>query len=297
VRIVKSIDLNGPVHYVDYGGVGTPIVLVHGLGGSSENWLGVGPALAEVGRVLAIDLAGFGRTPLTKTRGCSIPDNVALLDRFLDEVVGEPAVLVGNSMGGMISTFEAAEHPERLAALVLVDPAVPYPAGTPVDPIVEMTFSTYALPNGEDLVAQFVSNMTPEDTVRTAMQLSCYNLDRIAPEVVDAHVLLQIERREMAWANRALVEAARSLMETNSLDERHYGAIRAVTAPTLLIHGEHDRLIPLAAALAVAGMRPDWDVKILDGVGHAPQLEDPSRVAREITRWLPTVLDRSEAKA
>ncbi|MEA2433629.1 MAG: hypothetical protein QOG54_1086 [Actinomycetota bacterium] len=297
MRIEQTIDLDGPVHFVDYGGEGPPIVLVHGLGGSSENWLGVGPELAKVGQVRALDLAGFGRTPLTATRGCSISENVTLLDRFLDEVVGEPAVLVGNSMGAMISTFETAQRPDRVAALVLVDSAVPYPEGTPIDPVVEMTFTTYADPNGEDLVQAFVERMSPEETVRTGMALSCYDVARVAPEIVAAHVQLQVERREMHWANRALVEAARSLMDTNTLDERHYEAIKAITTPTLMIHGEHDRLIPLAAALAVAGLRSDWDIRILDGAGHAPHLEDPLRVAGEISRWLPTVLDLTEATA
>jgi pimeloyl-ACP methyl ester carboxylesterase len=297
VRLERSIDLDGPVHYLDFGGNGLPIVLVHGLGGSSQNWLGAGPLLTETGHVQAIDLAGFGRTPLTESRGCSIPENVALLDRFLEEVVGRPAILVGNSMGAMISTFETAAHPERVAALVLVDSAVPYPDGTPVDPVVEMTFGTYADPNGEEMVRAFVERMSPEDVVRTGMELSCHDITRVEPEIVAAHVLLQNERREMAWANRALVEAARSLLETNSADGGHFDAIRAVTVPTLMIHGEHDRLIPLVAAMAVAGRRPDWDLEILDGVGHAPQLEDPSRVASVIVRWLARVGVPSDAKA
>jgi pimeloyl-ACP methyl ester carboxylesterase len=301
VRISRTIDLKGPVHqrvhYVDHGGRGVPIVLVHGLGGSSETWMGVAPALTEVGHVLALDLPGFGRTPLAEDRVASIEGNVELVDRFISEVTGGPAVLVGNSMGAMTSTFEATEHPENVVALVLIDPAVPHPEGTPVDPAVEMTFTTYAMPNGEELVANYIQTMTPAETVRAGMQLSCFDVARVAPEVVAAHVELQTERRRMAWANRALVEAARSLMETNAVDQRHYEAIKAVTVPTLLMHGEHDRLIPLAAAMAVAGLRPDWDFEILDGVGHAPQLEDPTRVASVVSRWLARLGELSDAKA
>ncbi|MGI9609095.1 MAG: alpha/beta fold hydrolase, partial [Acidimicrobiia bacterium] len=60
---LEIIDLDGPVHYADYGGDGSPMVLVHGLGGSHLNWLHVAHRLAERHRVVAVDLAGFGLTP------------------------------------------------------------------------------------------------------------------------------------------------------------------------------------------------------------------------------------------
>ena len=59
----RTVDLDGPVHYADFGGTGRPVVLVHGLGGSYANWLAVGPRLAALGRVYALDLAGHGLTP------------------------------------------------------------------------------------------------------------------------------------------------------------------------------------------------------------------------------------------
>src|SRR5262245_36769441 len=59
----RVADVGGPVHFIDFGGSGPPMVLVHGLGGSAVNWLAVGPALAQRARVVALDLPGFGRTP------------------------------------------------------------------------------------------------------------------------------------------------------------------------------------------------------------------------------------------
>src|SRR5580658_7670330 len=101
----RTTDLEGPVHYLE-GGSGPPVVLVHGLGGSHVNWLAVAPQLARKRHVLVPDLAGFGRTPLAG-RSSSIEANRALLDSFLRVIVKEPAVLVGNSMGGLISILEA----------------------------------------------------------------------------------------------------------------------------------------------------------------------------------------------
>ncbi len=60
---LRTADLNGPVKYVDFGGKGPPMVLVHGLGGSSVNWFAVGGGLARDHHVYAIDLPGFGRSP------------------------------------------------------------------------------------------------------------------------------------------------------------------------------------------------------------------------------------------
>src|SRR5436309_2865366 len=141
----RTIDLDGPVHYADFGGTGPTLVLVHGLGGSHVNWLAVAPVLARRARVLAVDLAGFGLTPLGE-RSADVHTNRVLLDRFLDTVAAEPAVLVGNSMGGLLAMMEAALAPERVAGLVLVAPAQPRSAEARVDGTVAVLFTLYALP-------------------------------------------------------------------------------------------------------------------------------------------------------
>src|SRR3989442_6426883 len=120
----RVVELGVPLHFVDYGGTGPGIVLVHGLGGAHVNWMAVGPALARRARVVAIDLPGFGRTP-TEGGSASIHASRALLDRFIRKVVGGPAIVVGNSMGGLIGMLEAAEKPENVAGLVLVGAAMP----------------------------------------------------------------------------------------------------------------------------------------------------------------------------
>ena len=141
----RTVDLDGPVHYADFGGSGRPIVLVHGLGGSHANWLSVGGRLAAHGRVLAVDLAGHGRTR-SLGRSARVGANRRLLGHFLDAVAREPAVLVGNSMGGTLSLDEAAAEPGRVASLVLVDPAVPIARGAGFDRQVLAFFAGFALP-------------------------------------------------------------------------------------------------------------------------------------------------------
>jgi len=128
----RRTDLGGPVHWVDLGGPsdGPLLVCVHGLGGSHVNWLALAPLLTPTCRVVALDLAGFGRTR-GHGRSTSVQANADLVHRFLTEVTevtevtGGPAILVGNSMGGLVTALEAASHPEEVAGVVLVGPALP----------------------------------------------------------------------------------------------------------------------------------------------------------------------------
>src|SRR3989442_8461003 len=140
----RTIDLDGPVHYADFGGTGPTLVLVHGLGGSHVNWMAVAPALARDARVLAVDLAGFGRTPLGE-RSADVHANRILLDRFLEGVAAGPAVLVGNSMGGLVAMMEAALAPERAAGPRLGPPSQPGAAPGPLEGRAA-ALSPYALP-------------------------------------------------------------------------------------------------------------------------------------------------------
>jgi pimeloyl-ACP methyl ester carboxylesterase len=283
------IDIDGPINYEDFGGDGPQMVLVHGLGGSLQNWLAVGPKLAERYRVTALDLVGFGRTPRPMGRSAKVADNHKVLDRFLDEVAGGSAILVGNSMGGMISILEAAAEPDKVDALVLVDPAVPYPGGLEADPTVAMTFGAYMMDNAEDLVTSYLTQVGPAAAVRTTMELCCVDIDRVSPDIIASMVELAEERAQMEWANSSMVEAARSLLELAANEDGFFAGIRAITAPTLLINGDSDRLVPLAAAQRIANMRPDWTFEVFADTGHVPQLERPAEFLSTVTNWLDSV--------
>ena len=120
----KVADLDGPVHYLDFGGSGRPLLMVHGLAGSALNWMSVGPRIAESQRALAIDLAGFGQTPLFG-RSATVGASAQLVHEFIERVVGEPVSLMGNSMGGHMAILEASTNRDWVTSMVLVDPAVP----------------------------------------------------------------------------------------------------------------------------------------------------------------------------
>ena len=286
LSLARSLDIDGPVNYLDFGGRGAPMVLVHGLAGSVENWLAVGPRLAELAHVVALDLRGFGRTPLDEGSSASVEANSELLERFVATLFDEPATLVGNSMGGMISLLLAARRPELVRDLVLVDAALPHPPGVEVDPVVLSIFSAYATPGaGEELVRASEEQLGPEGLVRQTMALCCSDVSRVDPVVMDAHVALGHERAAMPWAVDALLEAARSLIDLNARPDDYYDTIRSIECPALLIHGSCDRLIPTAAVEVLAEMKPSWKLEVYDDIGHVPMLEAPERFVASVAAW------------
>lgn len=281
---IREVDLGGPVRYADFGGRGPVCVLVHGLGGASLNWMGVGPLLARRARVLAPDLPGFGSTP-PAGRPASIQANARFLDRFVTEVSGAPAILVGASMGGTVAILEAAAHPEHVAGLVLVDPALPM-AGTP-DRLVLVAFAAYAVPGlGERFLRYRLRTLGPEGMLRQALEFCCAEPSAVGPEVLAAHREFAHQRAGQPWAAGAFLEATRSLVPLVVRRNALRSVIRQAGAPTLLVHGDGDRLVSVVSARAAARMRPDWTFRELPGVGHLPMLEAPERLAGLLTEWL-----------
>ena len=287
----RTTDLGGPVHWVEYGGadggVERPtLVLVHGLGGSHLNWDLLAPHLTPHARVVALDLPGFGRSE-PGDRRTTVHANVEVLDRFLAEVVVGPAVLVGNSMGGMISILATARAGDRVRGVVLLDPAVPGPRRRP-DPVVAGVFAAYALPGvGERFMWLRRHRQTPLARALGLLRLCGVDPDTLPPEVIDRSVELIEQREDVDGMDRAFLTAARSLMLVLADPRRYRRAMADLRQPVLLVHGVRDRLVPVAAARDIARRHPAWRYVELPGVGHVPQLQVPERVAAEILRWLP----------
>jgi pimeloyl-ACP methyl ester carboxylesterase len=283
----RTVELGGPVHIVDHGGRpdGPLVVLVHGLGGSHLNWDLIAPLLTPHARVLALDLPGFGRSE-PGDRRATVQANVAVLDRFLREVAGEPVVLVGNSMGGMISLLETAAAPEFVRGLVLLDPAVPGPRPT-LDPLVALMFTAYALPGvGERHLRARRRRTGAQAQVVEMLRLCGVDPAAVPPSLLDRSAALLEQRQDVAGMDRAFLAAARSLLRV-LLDPRAYRrAMAEVEVPVLLLHGDRDRLVPVQNARDVARRNPGWRYLELSGVGHVPQLQVPERVAADVLAWL-----------
>jgi pimeloyl-ACP methyl ester carboxylesterase len=297
-------DLDGPVYWIEFspdprGGQAAgqatneskpAIVFVHGLGGSHLNWCRVGPSLAAGRRALALDLHGFGLTPGLRAN-TTVQANARLLDQFINEVVGGPVILVGNSMGGTISILETTAHPDLVKGVVLIDPALPLPPQKP-DWQVSGQFLLYALPGlGELAVAKIMSRVQPETAVQQLIQLCFADPSRADPQMIKAEVALATQRHPATSTQataraRVFLAAARSLLRVLARRGNYQKMMAGIDVPVLLIGGEADRLVPIAAIRQAAARNPRWESVFLAGVGHVPQLEVPDAVIAAIGDWL-----------
>jgi pimeloyl-ACP methyl ester carboxylesterase len=296
--ISRWTDIGGPVHYLDFGGPadGPVIVCVHGLGGAAVNWMAIAPLLTGSCRLLAPDLAGHGLTRAGR-RGTGVAANRVLLHQFLASVAPGPAILMGNSMGGMISLLEASAAPAAVTGLILVDPALPVVAARP-DPLAAAMFALYLTPGVGRAVMARRRRLTAEQFVASVLGLCCVDPSRVPADVVARHLKLADQRATFASAERDFATALRSIVATASYPGRraYRRQIGSITRPVLLIHGTGDRLVPIAVARAAAQANPAWSLAEIAGVGHVPQLEAPAETARAITEWLGTA-GRAAAEA
>jgi pimeloyl-ACP methyl ester carboxylesterase len=276
------------VHYVDYGGPddGPLLLLVHGLGGSLLNWAAIAPTLAETCRVVAIDLVGFGRTqPLG--RSPHIDTNRDLLARFVDEVIGHPVILVGNSMGGLLSLLLADLRPDLVSGLVLVDPAVPVGPTARPDPLVTLMFGAYAVPAlARVLMSRRRSLFSAESQAMAVLRLCCVDTRRVPGHVLRQHLELAREREDYPDVDAELIVAGRSLVLVLARRRWLDALMGRISKPVLLLHGAKDRLVPIAAARRVARANPTWRFEVAEDVGHVPQLEVPEWTVDQILDWL-----------
>ena len=288
-------DIGGPVHWADFGGPqgAPPIVMVHGLGGSHLNWVRVAPALTERNRVITIDLPGFGFSPAAG-RKTSIGANRKILDRFINEIIGGPVILMGNSMGGAITILQAAASPHAVTAVVLVNPALPRPVEVP-DGQVAAQFLMYAVPGvGEAFMDISRRSRSDRELVQRVINLCFVDPRRSDPELMDAATeLVAYRRRHMPKQDAAFLQAARSVLRAGLRPRQFKNTMKSLPQPVLLIHGDKDRLVPITAARIAAAANPKWDTEFLSDVGHTPQLETPEAVIHAVGRWL----DRHELGA
>ena len=284
-------DVDGPVHYLDFGGPSRApvIVAVHGLGGSAVNWSAIAPLLTSRYRLIAPDLAGFGLTRLAG-RDATVFANRALLHRFIESVQAaakKPVILMGNSMGGMICVLEASAAPETVAALILVDSALPFVLARP-DPLIAATFALYGTPGLGGLMRSLRRDTPPDVQVARLLSVCCADSSRVPAVSVAQHVEMERRRADFPDKSKALTTAMRSVVHTIGRRRGHaYRAIvDSVRCPVLLLQGDRDRLVPVSVARAAARAHPDWTLAVLTDIGHVPQLETPGETAELIMGWL-----------
>ena len=286
------MDLDGPVAYYPWEGPReTTFVMVHGLGGSHLNWIQVAPSLSGLGRVLALDLPGFGRSP-RGDRGTGLMDARGVLSRFIEELGSGRIVLCGNSMGGAISVLEAAIEPEAISGLVLTGSVFPWVRGGFPHPAVMGAFVVYRAPGlGERFVFARSRAMRPEQVVRMGFGYVAADRRSIPEDIVELHVDLVRDRQRDPDAVPAFLQAARSMLRLGERPDFARRALDNVRCPVLVLHGRRDRLVPVSFARAELARHPGWRGRIFPDLGHAPQMEAPGRWVAEVADWYAEQVD------
>ncbi|MGB3827893.1 MAG: alpha/beta fold hydrolase [Ornithinimicrobium sp.] len=279
------------VHWVDFGGPDAPealCVMVHGLGGSTVNWESLVPALIGRFRCVALDIVGFGMTE-PGSRSARVQDNTDLLETFVAmarERYGPlPLLLIGNSMGGLISARYAAARRCDVAGVVLLDPTVP-PAHLVPGAGGLLAAGLYAVPMvGRTAARARRSLRTPTQNVQDTLRLCTVDPARVDPAVVARHLPVAERRLTHPEMDRHYSDAARSiltLLRRRAHTDRTYADI---AAPVLLVHGKRDRLVPFSGACRMARRNPAWRFVPAHDCGHLPMLERPQWLAGQILTW------------
>jgi pimeloyl-ACP methyl ester carboxylesterase len=259
---VRQVDVGGtPVNYVDLGeGEGEPIVFVHGLGGQWQNWLENLPRAALERRVIALDLPGFGLTPLPRDE-ITIPGYGRCVDALCDKLDLGRVDIVGNSMGGYIAAEVAIQFPERIDQLLLVSAAGITSADIARRPIYTLGRIATAL----------ATHLAAQDRAIAARPKTRH----LALELVARHPSLL--RADLAYegffkgAGKPGFEAAlRACLEYDFRDR-----LPDIRQPTLILWGEKDSIIPVRDAHEFERLISDSRKIVMKDTGHIPMAERP----------------------
>jgi pimeloyl-ACP methyl ester carboxylesterase len=259
----RRVELPGAaVNYVELG-EGEPIVFVHGISGCWQNWLENLPRFARTHRVIALDLPGFGASPMPSWR-IDMPAYGRLLHDFCEKLGVERATVVGNSMGGFIAVEAVTAAPGRFDRLVLVSAAGIINTWNPqlratVTAWAWKEFGPQLARRGREIVARPRSR-----------ELVFRPFVRYPRRLREDLLLAQMEGG--LTESEGFGDALKALI-VHDIRER----LGAISMPTLVVWGLSDQVIPVAAAVSYHRRIPDSRLEIFERTGHVPQLERPLR--------------------
>lgn len=261
------------LHYVE-AGQGPATLLIHGLGGFAESWRHNIPALARHGRVVALDLPGFGRSGKPRR-----PYTATYLARavggFLRALGVGGVRLVGHSLGGAVAARYALEHPGLVERLALIGAAVP---GFELRP--SWVYRTLSLPGIGELLSGFLTRGLCAKGLER-----CF--ERSDPEEIRFFVEHEFEARTSVEGRAAYLSLLRTVRKDFTTEAAAYrAALGHLGQNVLVVHGRQDRVVPMAHARRVVEglglLEPRW----LDRCGHFPQIEHAVDVNACLTDFL-----------
>ena len=260
-----------PANVIEIGS-GPPLVFVHGLSGCWQNWLCQLPAFAETHRCIAVDLPGFGESPMPASGEISISGYGAWLAALLDELDIDRCALVGNSMGGFIAAEASIAQPDWVDRVMLVSAAGITHARMRKEPAeVAARMAAATAP----LAFRFQDSSLKRPRLRYAAFSGVFHAPhRMRPELL-------WEQYHGAIGAPGMVDAVRGLVGYDFTDR-----LERVDDPALVVWGRNDRIVPPKDALAYGQHLSHSRVAIFDRTGHCPQLERPVRFNRLLEQFI-----------
>lgn len=259
-------------------------VYVHGLAGNSTNFDSVGSVLATYARGYAIDLPGFGRSDPPPGGRYSLDDDAEMVTQVIRRLSPrQPVHLVGNSLGGMVCILVASRHPELIASLTLISPAVPDLRLT-TDRGADPRLGLLLAPGTTGLAVRRLGGIDAQQRAQ-GMAALCYgDPSSLTAEDVAAAAVELHWRFPLRWVHTSTIESMRALMRSYlRVGRRSFRTITAsVSAPTLVIWGTKDRLVDCSLAPATAAAFRRSRLLVLAGCGHVAQMERPDATARAV---------------
>ena len=276
---VRHIELHG--HDVTYrmAGEGPAVVLVHGLAGSSTTWRYVMPSLVEQGfTVVAPDLLGHGQS--AKPRGdYSLGAYASGIRDLMVALDVEKATFVGHSLGGGVAMQLAYQFPERCERLALV-------ASGGLGQEVNLFLRAVSLPGSEFVLPIVLAPWFREraENVGAVFHRAGWRPGTTLSEVWRSYTTLTSREGQLAFIHtvRSVIDVAGQRV---SARDRLY---LAQAAPTLIVWGDRDRVIPVDHATIAHELMPGSRLEILDGAGHFLPFEQPDWFNRVLLDWLAT---------
>ena len=271
----EFIEINGLDIHVKKLGQGEPVfVLLHGFAASLYSWHAVMKPLRQLGTVIAFDRPGFGLSehPLTwqGQNPYSPETQVDLVIGLFDHFGVKQAILVGNSAGGTVAMQATLAHPERISALILVDPAVYRGGGAPG--WLQHLLATPQMRHLGPLITRQILSRG-----RELIKLAWHNPDLLPPEMVEYYRKpFQVENWDKSFWEFTLASRPTGLKE--HLDE--------FTLPVLVITGDDDRIVPISDSIRLAGELPNASLKVIENAGHVPHEEQPQVFMEAVTSFV-----------
>jgi len=278
-KVVYQVN-NQEIHAREEGPPNARIALmIHGWGSS---WFAVSPVFNQMKqryRCIAIDLPGYGDSPRLTSR-TTIPAYIDLVISFLKEISKQPVILVGHSMGGMISLGVSLKAPEMVERMVLLCPTISGRLSLFINMFMTPFVILERFPAGGLIVSLLEPSMLSltDSILRPALFADRTGITREEYEKIRADARRPGQgsvRAECFWA-----------MRQHDIRDR----LKNVKTPSLVIWGMEDNTVPLRDASVVAREWADADLRVIPNAGHWPQFETPDITERHIRAFLSTPL-------